>query len=131
MKTKLTIFASLIFFAMAFANAHPKLSNEVRPTEFETRCGWFSNPTPANAWLQDRYGEWIIVTQGGHQAYGDCPNFISRQWVRTNGNYGYGCACMQVRVNKQTHEVLEIKSAHARPLAQCRRDPALTKWKHR
>ena len=131
MNTKLIIFGGLLFFAMAFANAHPKLPNEARPTPFETRCGWFSNPTPANAWLQDRYGEWIIGTQGGHQADGDWPNFNSRQWVRTNGNYGYGCACMQVRVNKQTHEVLEIKSAHARSLAQCRRDPALTKWKHR
>ena len=130
MKTKLTIFAGLLFFAVAFANAHPKLPNEVRSKEFETRCGWFSNPTPANAWLQDRYGEWIIGTQGGHQADGDWPSFKSRQWVRTNGNYGYGCACMRVRVNKQTHEVLEIKSSHARTLAQCRQDPSLKKWKH-
>ncbi len=131
MKTKLTIFACVLFFAIAFANAHPKRPNETSSATFETRCGWFSNPTPGNAWLQDRYGEWIIGTQGGHQADGDWPTFTARQWVRTNGNYGYGCACMQVRVNKQTHEVLEIKSAHARSLAQCRRDPALTKYKHR
>lgn len=131
MKNKLTIFAGLLFVAVAFANAHPKLPNEARSTEFETRCGWFSNPTPGNAWLQDRYGEWTIGVQGGHQAEGDWPTFNSRQWVRTNGSYGYGCACMQVRVNKQTHEVLEIKSSHARMLAQCRQDPSLKKWKHR
>jgi Protein of unknown function (DUF4087) len=131
MKAKLTIFAGLFFIAVAFANARPKLPNEARPTPFETRCGWFSNPTPANAWLDDRYGEWIIAVQGGHQADGDWPAFKPRQWVRQNGDYGYGCACMQVRVNKQTHEVLEIKGAHARTLAQCRQDPALKKWKHR
>jgi hypothetical protein len=131
MKTKLIIFGGVLFIAMAFANAPPKLSHEARSTEFETRCGWFSNPTPANAWLQDRYGEWIIGVQGGHRAEGDWPTFKARQWVRTNGNYGYGCACMQIRVDKQTHEVLEIKSSHARMLAQCRQDPALKKWKHR
>ena len=26
----------------------------------ETRCGWFSNPTPANAWLTDKNGEWLF-----------------------------------------------------------------------
>ena len=95
---------------------------------FETRCGWFSNPTPANAWLYDRAGEWTIGVQGGHQAEGDWPDFKSNQWVRTNGNYGYGCACFQLRVDRQTHNVLEIKSARPRPLSQCRHDPALKKW---
>ena len=95
---------------------------------FETRCGWFSNPTPGNAWLYDRDAEWTIGVQGGHQAEGDWPNFKSGQWVRTNGSYGYGCACLQLSTNKETREVLEIKSARARPLTQCRRDSALKKW---
>jgi len=57
------------------------------------------------------------------------PAFKRGQWVRTNaGSYGYGCACLQLRVNKQTQEVLEIKSSQPRSLAQCRRDPALKKW---
>ena len=60
------------------------------------------------------------------------PTFKSEQWVRTNaGSYGYGCACLRVSVNKQTHEVLEIKSSRARSLAQCRQDPTLKKWKSR
>ena len=131
MKSQLIIVVGLVFIAIVFANAYPKLPNEARSTDFETRCGWFSNPTPANAWLYDRYGEWTIGEQGGHQAEGNWPTFKPRQWVRTNvGSYGYGCACMQVRVNKQTHEVLEIKSSHARTLAQCRQDPSLKKWKH-
>ncbi|HEY2847367.1 MAG TPA: DUF4087 domain-containing protein, partial [Pyrinomonadaceae bacterium] len=34
----------------------------------ETRCGWFSDPTPGNEWLNDRDGVWIIGVQGGYQA---------------------------------------------------------------
>ena len=94
-------------------------------SRFETRCGWFSNPTPGNAWLDDRDGQWIVGTQGGHQAEGDWPDFKPRQWVKTNGSYGYGCACVRVRVNHGTREVLEIKSAYARSLASCRKDGAL------
>lgn len=98
---------------------------------FETRCGWFENPTPANISLYDRDGEWIIGVQGGHQAEGDWdwPVFKKGQWVRTNGNYGYGCACLQVRVDHDSSRVIEVKSAQARTLAACRNDKALQKWK--
>jgi hypothetical protein len=99
---------------------------EVNPTEM--RCGWFSNPTPANASLYDREAEWIIGVQGGHQAEGDWPSFRPGQWVKTNGNYGHGCACLRVRVNPETHEVMEIESARARPLAVCRNDRSLRRW---
>jgi hypothetical protein len=91
----------------------------------ETRCGWFQNPTPANAWLNDRDGRWIIGVQGGYQAMGDWPNIPDNQWVRTNGNYGYGCACMKVVANKPKKQISQIAAASARPLAACRRDPAL------
>ena len=91
----------------------------------EMRCGWFDNPTPANASLHDREGEWVIGVQGGHQAEGDWPHFGPRQWVETNGHYGYGCACMRLKVDRETHHVLEIESARARPLSACRRDRAL------
>ncbi len=92
------------------------------------RCGWFSNPTPANASLFDNAGEWIIGVQGGHQAEGDWPEFSSNQWVETNGNYGYGCACLQVRANRSTRKVIAIESGQAKALSVCRRDPALRKW---
>ena len=95
---------------------------------FETRCGWLSNPTPANASLHDRDGEWVIGVQGGHQAEGDWPSFKRGQWVETNGHYGHGCACLRLQVNRQTHRVIEIESARARPLASCRRDRSLRKW---
>ena len=94
----------------------------------ETRCGWFSNPTPANASLHDRDDEWIISVQGGHQAEGDWLSFGPKQWVETNGHYGHGCACLRVRVERETYRVLVIESARARPLSACRRDRALKRW---
>lgn len=91
------------------------------------RCGWFHNPTPQNAWLVDRDGEWIISTQGGPQAEGDWPEFEASQWVRTNVHYGYGCACINLVANAQSHEVTRIISAKAKPLSACRNDRALKK----
>ena len=130
-RPRLVIFGCLLLAAVASISGHSEPIGDPSPTQFETRCGWFSNPTPANVWLYDRDGEWTIGVQGGYQVEGDWgwPDFKPRQWVRTNGNYGYGCACLQLRVNKETREVLEIKSSRARPLAACRRDRSLKKWK--
>jgi hypothetical protein len=94
----------------------------------EMRCGWFSNPTPSNASLHDRDAEWIIGVQGGYQAEGDWPEFAPKQWIETNVHYGYGCACMKVRVDGETHRVIEIESAKARPLSACRSDRKLKHW---
>ena len=124
--------AVVALVAVMVAAGHSKpASGSASSLAFETRCGWFSNPTPANAWLYDREAEWTISVQGGHEAEGDWPEFKPSQWVSTNGNYGYGCACLEVRVNKRTHEVLEIKSARPKAIAQCRRDAALKKWNRR
>ena len=131
MKLQFRIAGGLVFLSTIFAVAPSRLPAESRPANFETRCGWLSNPTPANIWFYDRDAEWTVGVQGGYQVPGDWPwpTFKPRQWVRTNaGSYGYGCACLQLRVNKQTHEVLEIKTARARLLTQCRVDPALKKW---
>ncbi len=94
--------------------------------EIENRCGWFSNPTPANMWLTDRDGEWTIGVQGGYQAEGtdNLPDFGDR-WVKTNINYGYGCACLRVAVDRKEKRILKIVSATAKPIADCRNDKAL------
>src|SRR4051794_16304033 len=83
----------------------------------ETRCGWFSNPTPGNAWLKDADGEWVIGVQGGYQAAGDWPDFKTSQWVKTNVNYGYGCACMTVTTTKSEMQILKILKAWPKPLS--------------
>ena len=122
------IIRSSLLLIFAIASAHSGASNAPVTMLSETRCGWFSNPTPANASLYDREAEWIIGVQGGHQAEGDWPEFGSRQWVKTNGHYGYGCACMRVQTNSKTHEVSRIESAQARALSACRKDAALKRW---
>jgi hypothetical protein len=127
-KPRLLIITCLLLATVAFASGRPKTPDAPAAEQVERRCGWFSNPTPANASLLDREGEWVIGVQGGHQAKGDWPDFGRRQWVETNVHYGYGCACLRLRVNRETHEVIEIESARARPLAICRRDRSLRRW---
>lgn len=97
------------------------------------RCGWLDNPSPGNAWLNDRDGEWTIAIQGGHQAKGKWkPPFNNSQWVRTGvGSYGYGCVCMKVKANTESQEIIEVISVIAKPLSACRQDKALKepeKW---
>jgi hypothetical protein len=93
----------------------------------ERRCGWLHNPTPANWSLVDRDGEWLIGAQGGYQAPGmdNMPDMTTRGWVRTNGYYGRGCACMTVETDRRTMRITRIRSATPVPLAQCRNDRRL------
>jgi hypothetical protein len=122
------LFVGFILLGAVALAGRPGAAVAHAPAPAETRCGWFDNPTPANASLHDRDDQWIIGVQGGHQAEGDWPSFGPRQWVETNGHYGYGCACMSVRVDRESGRVLEILSARARPLSACRRDRALKRW---
>jgi hypothetical protein len=99
----------------------------------EKRCGWLYNPTPANWWLTDRDGTWIISTQGGRQAQGlELVKFFGgelerKNFVATNGNYGYYCACMNVSTTSRNGEkrITRIFSGEQVTLKQCRQDPAL------
>ncbi len=129
MKPVITAFLFTIVAVSAVSALHLPFENIVVDASIvetaETRCGWFVNPTPANAWLFDADGEWIIATQGGAQADGDWPEFGKSQWVKTNVNYGYGCACMKVEVNKADERITRIISGNARPLSACRKDKAL------
>ena len=90
------------------------------------RCGWFDNPSPGNAWLHDRDGEWAISIQGQRQAEGRWPKFKDSQWVQTgSGSSGYGCACLKVQTNAESREILKILVAYSKPLSACRRDKTL------
>ena len=93
----------------------------------ERRCGWLYNPTPANWWLVDRDGEWLLGAQGGYQAPGmdRLPDMTTRGWEATNGNYGRGCACLTVAVDRRSRRVTRIDSGEPAPLRQCRADPRL------
>ncbi len=94
----------------------------------ERRCGWLINPTPANWWLTDRDGQWILGTQGADQAPGmdEMPDMSTAGWVETNGHYGYGCACMTITTDGEGR-VTRIADAQPKPLKQCQADRALPK----
>jgi hypothetical protein len=128
LKLRLPALGCVMLAAAAFAGGRPGATAPRANAAAEMRCGWFDNPTPANASLHDREGEWVVSVQGGHQAEGDWPEFGPKQWVETNGHYGYGCACMRVSVDRESGRVLKIESARARPLSACRRDRALKRW---
>jgi hypothetical protein len=94
----------------------------------EKRCGYLDNPTPANWWLTDRSGEWLIGAQGGYQAEGleVLPeDFFEKGWVRTNGWYGYRCACLIVTTDLKAKRIKRIVSGEPLPLGRCTRDKAL------
>ncbi|UBF25473.1 DUF4087 domain-containing protein [Kovacikia minuta CCNUW1] len=93
----------------------------------EKRCGWLQNPTPANWWLIDRDGTWTISVQGGYRARGmdTIPDLSQREYIATNGSYGYACACMDVTANRRTMRITHIYKTKQLPLRTCRRDPAL------
>lgn len=90
------------------------------------RCGWLSNPTPANWWLTDSEGQWILGTQGSEQAPGmdDMPDMSVAGWVETNGSYGYGCACITITADADG-TVTRIANAQPKPLKQCQADRKL------
>lgn len=93
----------------------------------ERRCGWIHNPTPANWWLIDRDGRWDIAFQGEARPPGmdEIPDLTTREWVRTNNWYGYGCACMSVTTDPAARRILSIGTVQQIPLARCRGDRAL------
>lgn len=93
----------------------------------EKRCGWLVNPTPANWWLTDRDGLWLISAQGGDSANGmeNIPDISRGEYVTTNVHYGYACACLNVTTEQAEMKIVNISSFQQLPLATCREDPAL------
>jgi hypothetical protein len=94
----------------------------------ENRCGWLQNPTPANWWLDDADGSWTIMTQGaGDEPEGMdlIPDISERDYVKTNGNYGYACACMNVETDGNDH-ITAIYSVRQLSLSKCKKDPSLS-----
>ncbi|MES2988891.1 MAG: DUF4087 domain-containing protein [Pseudomonadota bacterium] len=92
-----------------------------------TICGWVANPTPANWWITDRFGQWVMMTQGSEGVDGmdTIPDLTEKQWVKTNGYYGYGCGCMRATVNKAKMQIIRIHSFTQKSLKTCRADRKL------
>ncbi len=95
----------------------------------ETRCGWISNPTPANYWIDDADGSWTIGVQGGFQAKGVITAYpTDSQMVNTNGNYGYWCGCVRGTFDPITMLLLNISSSSVKNLDVCLEDSNLPKF---
>jgi len=119
-----------IFLALGLGTVStaPFVGMSAAPTAAsERRCGWLDNPTPANWWLTDRHGRWLMGAQGGYQADGldRMPDMSRIGWIRTNGYYGYGCACLTGRFDRAQRRLVRLTSATPLPLARCRADRAL------
>ncbi len=99
----------------------------------EVRCGWLENPSPSNMWLIDRDGIWNISVQGAvnnlddksielaYQAIADDKDF-----VRTNNNYEFSCACLTVDLDIDRMLVKTVYKADQLNLKQCLEDVAIT-----
>lgn len=93
----------------------------------ELRCGWLQNPTPSNQWITDKDGTWDISMQGRFTSEGveHIKDFPDDEFVRTNGNYGYGCACIRADVDRDSKKVIKIYSSKVLPLSRCQSDRTL------
>ncbi len=93
----------------------------------EKKCGWIVNPTPGNWWLSDAKGEWMMSTQGGAQAEGMdlAPDLTVHDFVKTNGEYGYACGCIEGVFKDSGKEVKKIVAFAQKPLSVCKNDKSL------
>ncbi len=89
------------------------------------RCGWWDNPTPGNASLTDRDGEWTVAMQGMYEAAGDGPRFSPAQEAPRGASHTHGCACLSVRADRASMFVYSIADAKPLALSVCRADPKL------
>jgi hypothetical protein len=97
-------------------------------TAAENRCGWLHNPTPGIWWLVDRHASWTLREQGpedGPDGMDLIPDISERDYRKTNGNYGYACACMTVETNSGQQRITKILSVRQLPLSKCDRDKSL------
>lgn len=90
----------------------------------QTRCGWINNPTPANWWLVDGDGLWMIGVQGGHQAPGLELIDISRNDAQYVSNYRYACGCVRADYRDgQERVAARVLAYQSRTLKACLEDP--------
>ena len=99
----------------------------------ETRCGWLENPSPANTWLIDKDGSWTITMQGMVFIDDESEEQLSHafandnEFVRTNRDYGFSCACLTVDTDKKAHKIKKIYKGKPLLLKNCLEDISITK----
>lgn len=98
-------------------------------TAAEKRCGWLENPTPGNLWLIDAESDWTISIQGAgfidEDSIDKMPTIDDKEFVRTNGHYGFSCACLNVKTDKVKSEIVKVYGGQQLLLKQCLEDASL------
>lgn len=123
----------IILNEQGFGMGHASLLDRCPAAATQNRCGWLANLTPGDWRLVDRDGSWTIAAQGSRATAAGMdklPAFDPKHFVRTQGDYGYGCACLHL-VTGLNRTVREIASARLLPLATCKADrslPAVDRW---
>lgn len=99
----------------------------------ERRCGWLENPSPANLWLIDKDATWFISAQGRFNLDNESVDLVydaiknDQNFVRTNRNHGFSCACLTVDVNQDAKEIVKVYESTQLNLKRCLEDIAIIK----
>lgn len=127
----LSVMLGALLSLMLHATPSKSARTDSAPSRTQRLCGWYDNPSPQNAYLIDRTGEWVLSEMAGHQAEGNwSPDFGKSQWFLSgSGSYGYGCACMNVIAEKANMKITKVLSSRARPIDACYFDKTLPKRK--
>ena len=117
----------VLYMGFSGASAWAASNENAAAGQIENRCGWLANPTPGNWWLTDKDATWVLAAQGGAEATGmdKLPDFNPKQYVKSNGNYGYGCACVKLTTDPATKTVKSVTGGKTLPLVTCRKDKSL------
>lgn len=112
----------ILTFVLLFSA--PSAFAKTSSAEVQKRCGWMSNPSPGNLWLNDQDGTWVIWRQGDYRAKGDIKMTVrDDQFVDINFSYGFYCGCITGTFDSNTSEVKTIKSSEVKLLKDCLKDP--------
>ena len=116
--------ASIFFLAFTVIG-----SSATAAASAEQRCGWLANLTLLDLWLIDKDTTWIITSQepGSKDADGleRVPEFSEDEFVATQGDHGYGCACLDVSTDPASERITEVFGGKILGLRQCRNDKSL------
>lgn len=97
----------------------------------ERVCGWLDNPSPANLFFTDSEAFWFISAQGKAPLNDASMNLVyaalhdEQQFVRTNVNYGFSCACLTVDKSLETNSITKVYQSEQMTLKTCLEDQAI------
>lgn len=78
----------------------------------EYRCGWLDNPAAGEYQFTDKSASWTIRSRRGYQlpanSLKNLPEPLESEYVRSNGRFGYSCACLSVTTDASSKRITSI-----------------------